>query len=85
MNKRRLIAAIVLVFSLGYWWGSSSASRPWSPHRDRPVLTWIAGAAKRLLWIAIVADPPPADIETGRAEARVGDDGFKVVEHRRGW
>ena len=43
------------------------------------------GAAKRLLWIAVIADPPPAEVERGHAEARVGEDGFKVVEHRRGW
>jgi hypothetical protein len=36
------------------------------------------------LWIAIVADPPPAEAEP-RAQALVGEDGFRVVEHRRGW
>jgi hypothetical protein len=79
---RKTLAIVLLAFALGWWW---SSSRSWSPHKDRPVLTWIAGAAKRLLWIAIVADPPPADIEYRHAEARVGEDGFRVVEHRRGW
>ena len=80
---RKLIAAVLIAFVLGLWWSSSSTA--WSPHKDRPVLTWITGAAKRLLWIAIIADPPPADVEQRHAEARVGEDGFKVVEHRRGW
>ena len=83
MNNRRLAAALAVAFLLGYWWASSSC-RPWSPHQDRPILTWVVGAAKRLLWIAVIADPPPAEAEA-RVEARVGDDGFKVVEHRRGW
>jgi succinyl-CoA synthetase alpha subunit len=80
---RKTTAVIVIGFVLGYWSASSAAS--WSPHKDRPVVTWIAGAAKRLLWIAIVADPPPAEAETRHAEARVGEDGFRMVEHRRGW
>lgn len=84
MTNRKLLATIAVAFALGYWWASSSC-RPWSPHKDRPVLTWITGAAKRLLWIAIVADPPPAEVEPREAEARVGDDGFRVVQHRRGW
>jgi hypothetical protein len=81
---RKTVAAFLIAFVLGYWW-ASSACRPWTPHTDRPVLTWLAGAAKRLLWIAIVADPPPADIEQRAVEARVGDDGFRVVQHSRGW
>jgi hypothetical protein len=80
---RKTLTVLVIVFCLGYWWASSKPS--WSPHKDRPVLTWITGAAKRLLWIAIIADPPPAEIEHRHAEARVGDDGYRVVEHRRGW
>jgi hypothetical protein len=82
MTNRKLLAALIVAFVVGYWW---AAPARWTPHKDRPVLTWIAGAAKRLLWIAIVADPPPADVEPARAEARVGEDGFKLVEHRRGW
>lgn len=81
--SRKTIAAVLVALVLGYWLGSSSAA--WTPHKDRPVLTWIAGAAKRLLWIAIVADPPPADVEQRAVEARVGDDGFRVVQHDRGW
>lgn len=81
---KRIVAAIVLAFVLGYWW-SGSRQEPWTPHKDRPWLTWIAGAAKRLLWIAIVADPPPADTIDEPAEARVGDDGYRLVQHKRGW
>lgn len=80
---RKTLLAILVAFAVGYWWAWSTPS--WTSHKDRPVLTWIAGAAKRLLWIAIVADPPPADIQTKTVEARVGDDGFRVVEHRLGW
>jgi hypothetical protein len=83
MTNRRLIAAVLIAFVLGWWW-ASSGPQPWSPHKDRPALTWIMRTAKRLLWIAIVADPPPAEAEP-RAQALVGEDGFRVVEHRRGW
>jgi hypothetical protein len=81
MIDRRLIGVFLLGLVLGCWWSGTAA---WTPHKTRPVVTWLAGAAKRLLWIAIVADPPPAEADA-RAEARVGEDGFKVVEHRRGW
>jgi hypothetical protein len=79
---RKLIAVALIAFAIGWAWSGSSTA--WSPRKDRPVVTWLAGAAKRLLWIAIVADPPPAEAEA-RAEARVGEDGFKVVQHGRGW
>jgi len=82
--NRKLVAAVVISFVLGAWL-SPAVPRPWSPQKDRPALTWVMRTAKRLLWIAIVADPPPADEPAGRAEARVGEDGFKVVEHRKGW
>lgn len=79
---RKLIAVALIAFAIGWAWSGSSSR--WTPHKDRPVVTWLAGAAKRLLWIAIVADPPPAEAEA-RAEDRVGEDGFKVVQHGRGW
>jgi hypothetical protein len=79
---RRIIGVFLLGLVLGSWW-TSSATR-WTPHTSRPVVTWLAGAAKRLLWIAIVADPPPAEAEA-RAEARVGEDGYRMVQHGRGW
>jgi hypothetical protein len=75
---RRIIGVFLLGLVLGSWWTSSTTG--WTPHKDRPVVTWLAGAAKRLLWIAIVADPPPAE-----AEARVGEDGYRMVQHGRGW
>lgn len=80
---RKTIGVFLLGLALGYWFTSTASV--WTPQKDRPVMTWLAGAAKRLLWIAIVADPPPTGGEEFRAEARVGEDGFKVVEHRRGW
>jgi hypothetical protein len=80
MNNRKILAAVLIAFALGWW----AAPRVWTPHKDRPGMTWLARTAKRLLWIAIVADPPPAEAEP-RAQALVGEDGFRVVEHRRGW
>jgi hypothetical protein len=46
----------------------------------------IARLAKTFLWVALVADGPPADAaEYQTVRARVGDDGHQVLEHGRGW
>jgi hypothetical protein len=43
-------------------------------------------AAKSLLWIAIVAEGPPAEEpEPQLVRTRVGTDGFRQLEHRGGW
>jgi hypothetical protein len=82
MNTR-IIAAVVVAFALGCYW-SSSSPQPWTPHNDRPWATWVARTAKRLLWIVVVAEPPPGDQEPA-VEARVGADGYRVVQHTKGW
>jgi hypothetical protein len=83
--SHKQLAAIVSVLAL-VWWTSGGNAPPQPQPSDRPVLRWIARAAKNLLWIAIVAEGPPAD--TPRAQvvhARVGDDGYQAVDHGRGW
>ena len=71
--------------AIGYWLAGDRSPRPGPP--DRPVLTWIARAAKNLLWIAAFADPPPP---AARQDARlvqaptIGDDGFPLIDHARG-
>lgn len=87
LSKRTLVLALLACLVAG-WWLSSSPTSPLGPPAptDRPVLRWIARAAKNLLWIAIVAEGPPAEVsEPQLVRARVGADGFRQLEHRGGW
>jgi hypothetical protein len=88
MNRRPLwIAAVALV--VGYWLASSSSSPIPSPRpNDRPVVRWFAGIAKRLLWVALLAEKPPEDPQPDHRLAhttRVGEDGYPIVDNARGW
>lgn len=81
---RKQLVAILAAAVLAGWLFQAPASPPSPQPADRPVLRWIARAAKNLLWIAIVAEGPPA--ETARqsvVHARVGDDGYQTVDHGR--
>ncbi len=87
LNKRHAIFAAAAVLFL--FWCNGSASplpAPFAPQPDRPVLRAIARIAKSLLWVALVADGPPASAaEYQTVRTRVGDDGHQVLEHGRGW
>jgi hypothetical protein len=83
---RKTLYVLVAAFAVGYWF-SGSSSPPGPPAPERPVLRWIARAAKSLLWIALVAEQPPtaqADRHLVHAPP-VGDDGYQVVDHGKGW
>jgi len=84
---RKTVTAVLVAFAIGYWISSSPfAPHPWQPQRDRPVLRWIVRAAKSLLWIAVIADPPPEvkhDPKLVHAPP-VGDDGYPLIDHGRG-
>ena len=41
---------------------------------------WLAKAAKNLLWIALVVEPPPKE---QLVQQRIGDDGFPMLDHGR--
>lgn len=81
---RKTLAVLVVALAAGYWIasGHSAPQRP-----DRPVVRWIAKAAKNLLWFALIAEPPPGpqpDHHVARI-ASIGDDGYPIVDHARGW
>jgi len=83
LSKRSLVLALVACLAVG-WWLSSSPGPAGPP--DRPVLRWVMKAAKNLLWIAIVAEGPPAEEPDPQlVRTRVGADGFRQLEHRGGW
>jgi hypothetical protein len=85
MDRKTLIT-VAVALALGYWVASSSGDSP--RPADRPVVRWIARAAKNLLWVALLAEKPPEgpqpDHHYARAE-RVGDDGYPLIDNARGW
>lgn len=86
ISKRSLVLLCLACLAVG-WWLSTSPSSPVGPREpDRPFLRFVMRAAKSFLWLAIVADPPPEDpAEPQFVHARVGADGYRQLEHRRGW
>ena len=83
---RSTVFAVLAVLAI-WWWASSStpAPRPWAPQKERPVITWVIRTAKSLLWLAAFAERPPAAPEQAAVQQRIGDDGFPLVDHSRGW
>ena len=81
-NNRPIIIALVVGLVVGWFVFAGSADTP-SRKDDRPFLKWVARAAKNLLWIALVAEDPPEEIQPVKAE--VGEDGYVMVDHGRGW
>lgn len=86
---RRLIAAVVVALVVGYWLASSPSSPIPAPRpNDRPVVRWIAKVARSFLWVALLAEKPPAepqpDHHVSRAAA-IGDDGYPIIHNGRGW
>lgn len=89
LTKRQL-AALVLAAIVGGWWlslPSGSTPSPFGPPaNDRPVLRALAKIAKNFLWVALLAEGPPAEPEAAQyVRAHVGDDGFQTLDHGRGW
>ena len=83
-TNRQLVILCLACMAAGWWLSSSPASpiNP-TPHPDRPVIRWIARAAKTFLWVALVAEKPPEDVQY--VHTRVGDDGQPLLDHSRGW
>lgn len=82
---RRTVWIVVVALAAGYWLASShQPSRP----SDRPVLRFVAKLAKNCLWFALLAEPAPADPQPDHRlahTARIGDDGYPIVDNARGW
>jgi hypothetical protein len=77
------LALLCLVCMSAGWWLSSSPSSPVNPTPapDRPVLRWLAKAAKNLLWIALIAEEPKG--QECLVQQQIGDDGYPVLNHGR--
>lgn len=85
MIDRKTVLTFVAAVALCWAWQhhAAPAPSPWQP-KDRPVLRWIARAAKSLLWIALVAEPPPPQYERQLVHSpHVGDDGYPAIDNGR--
>ena len=81
---RQTLIVLVAAAAFGYWLAGQHDKNPPRPV-DRPVLSWIARAAKSLLWVAVFAEPPPAAAaDTRTVQHAIGADGYPVVDHSRG-
>jgi hypothetical protein len=81
---RQTLLVLAAAFAIGYWLAGQPDNHTPRPS-DRPVLTWIARAAKSMLWIAVFAEPPPAAAaDTRTVQHAIGADGYPVVDHSRG-
>ena len=80
LTPRQLAIVCLLCMAAGYWLSSPSSPVNPTPAPERPVLRWLAKAAKNLLWIALVVEPPPKE---QLVQQRIGDDGFPMLDHGR--
>ena len=86
---RKLVAIVVVALAAGWWLGSSPAS-PINPTPQRPVLQAVgrlARIAARLgLWVAMAAEPAPAQEPQQIVRSPAVDaEGHRVLNHGEGW
>ncbi len=83
---RNTLLTLAACVAIGYWL-ASPPDKNVAPLADRPVLRWIVKTAKTLLWVAVFVEPAPPEPEArhlAKAPA-IGDDGYTVVDHGKGW
>lgn len=84
---KRLVYAFVAGLVFAWWMSSGNAPlpTPFSPTPDngRPVLRWVAKAAKNALWFMLIAEPQPEPTGPQLAQHAIGDDGHPVIDHTR--
>ena len=79
---RKTVAIVLVCLVAGYW---LAGQHPSTPSNDRPVLRWVARAARGLLWLSLAAEPPPQAEQTYIVHATIGPDGAQTLNHARGW
>lgn len=73
----------VMLWSWATGTGDGPSPRP-RPLDDRPVLRWIARAAKTLLWVSLMAEKPPAE-QMYTVAVHADENGRPALDHGRGW
>lgn len=82
---RKVVAAALVGLAIGWWLTGSSQPAP-APANDRPVLRWVAKAARWALWLSLAAESPPEPQPNDLASRHmIGPDGQPVIDHGRGW
>ena len=76
---RNTLLVLVVVFAAGWWTSSRPDTMP-SPS-DRPVLRWIARAAKNLLWVAVFVEPAPPEPTSRVVRSRVDAQGIRLLDN----
>lgn len=80
-----VVAIIIWNWATGTGGGGITPGPGPGPRPDnRPILKWVARAARTLLWVSLVADPPPSD-RVYTASVMVDADGVPMLDHGRGW
>lgn len=87
MIDKRLAYAFLAGLAFAWWMHSGAAPLPTpftpAPSHDRPVLRWVAKAAKNALWFLLIAEPAPEQAERQMAQHIIGDDGHPILDHAR--
>ena len=80
---RKTVLVVVMALACGYVVANYRAAQA----QDRPVLRFIAKAAKAFLWVALVAEPPPEPSQPDHrlAHSAIGEDGYPLIDNARGW
>jgi hypothetical protein len=84
---RKFVYAFVAGCAFAWWMNSGAAPLPTpfnpTPQNDRPVLRWVAKAAKTALWFMLIAEPAPEQRDARMVQTVIGDDGYPVIDHAR--
>lgn len=90
-DRNTLLACVICVILWNWATGTGGDIRPTPrPLDERPVLKWVAKAARTLLWISLVAEGPPQPQPCQPADQRlvhstIGADGYPRLNHAEGW
>ena len=86
---RNTLFVLVVGLAAGWWlFSSPDKPSPIVPNSNRPVLSFLAKAARTALWVMVFAEGPPASASEpsmAHDHGGVGRDGFATVNHGRGW
>lgn len=84
---KRLVYAFIAGLAFSWWMNSGAAPMPTpfnpTPSPSRPVLRWVAKAAKNALWFMLIAEPAPEADDARMVQTVVGDDGYPTLDHAR--
>jgi hypothetical protein len=87
-RTKKIMIAVALLFA--YWFCGGEVIPQPEPTPQRPVLRWLAKAARNLLWTAAFFEPAPeprdGDVRVVHSKAvELDADGVPVVNHVRGY